>query len=124
MQDNHINMLWSYEDGGYTADILDLNACSAFGVTPREALDALETARRLGRRGTRRGQADPTASVPSHRLRNGEVAPADLVTTLGLLLNLADQESATAEGPTRTEGCTLLGALTSPLLLNEPAACP
>ena len=76
MQDNHINMLWSDEDGGYTADILDLNACSAFGVTPREALDALETARSLGRRGTRRGQADPTASVPSHRLRHGEVAPS------------------------------------------------
>lgn len=45
MKDYHINIFWSEEDGGYIADIPDLDACSAFGVTPREALDELEAAR-------------------------------------------------------------------------------
>ena len=45
MKDYHINIFWSDEDGGYIADIPDLDACSAFGVTPREALDELEVAR-------------------------------------------------------------------------------
>jgi predicted RNase H-like HicB family nuclease len=43
VKDYHI--IWSDEDGGYVADIPDLNACSAFGATPREALDELEIAR-------------------------------------------------------------------------------
>jgi len=45
VKDYHINIFWSDEDDGYIADIPDLNACSAFGATPREALDELETAR-------------------------------------------------------------------------------
>ena len=45
MKDYHINIFWSDEDGGYVADIPDLDACSAFGTSPREALDELETAR-------------------------------------------------------------------------------
>jgi len=36
--DYHINIFWSDEDGGYIADIPDLQACSAFGPTPAEAL--------------------------------------------------------------------------------------
>ena len=38
MKDYHINIFYSDEDGGYIADIPDLEACSAFGATPREAL--------------------------------------------------------------------------------------
>ena len=41
----HINIFYSQEDGGYIADIPDLQACSAFGSTPAEALRELEIAR-------------------------------------------------------------------------------
>ncbi len=34
----HINVFYSEEDGGYIADIPDLQYCSAFGDTPEEAL--------------------------------------------------------------------------------------
>ena len=39
MKDYHINIFWSEDDGGYIADIPDLEACSAFGATPVEALE-------------------------------------------------------------------------------------
>ena len=38
MLDHHINIFCSLEDGGYIADIPDLEACSAFGDTPEMAL--------------------------------------------------------------------------------------
>ena len=38
MKDYHINIFHSEEDDGYTADILDLEGCPAFGDTPEEAL--------------------------------------------------------------------------------------
>ena len=38
MKDYHINIFYSEEDGGYIADIPDLEVCSAFGETPEEAL--------------------------------------------------------------------------------------
>ena len=38
MKDYHINVFFSDEDGGYIADIPDLQSCSAFGETPEEAL--------------------------------------------------------------------------------------
>lgn len=38
MSDYHINVFYSEEDTGYIADIPDLEACSAFGSTPQEAL--------------------------------------------------------------------------------------
>ncbi len=38
MKDYHINIFYSEEDGGYIADIPDLEYCSAFGETPRKAL--------------------------------------------------------------------------------------
>jgi predicted RNase H-like HicB family nuclease len=38
MKDYHINVFHSEEDGGYIADIPDLQFCSAFGRTPQEAL--------------------------------------------------------------------------------------
>lgn len=43
--DYHINIFYSDEDGGYIADIPDLAACSAFGLTPTEALAELEQAK-------------------------------------------------------------------------------
>ena len=57
MSDYHINIFYSDEDGGYVADIPDLDSCSAFGTTAEEALSAVEvakdawltTARELGR---------------------------------------------------------------------------
>jgi len=45
MQDYHINIFYSEEDGGYIADIPDLEACSAFGPTPAEALAEVEEAK-------------------------------------------------------------------------------
>jgi predicted RNase H-like HicB family nuclease len=45
MSDYHINIFFSEEDGGYIADIPDLEACSAFGRTAEEALAEVEKAR-------------------------------------------------------------------------------
>jgi predicted RNase H-like HicB family nuclease len=45
MSDYHINIFYSDEDGGYVADIPDLDACSAFGKTAEEALAEVEKAR-------------------------------------------------------------------------------
>jgi predicted RNase H-like HicB family nuclease len=42
----HINIFHSEEDGGYVADIRDLDSCSAFGRTPEEALAELEIAKK------------------------------------------------------------------------------
>lgn len=38
MRDYHINVFYSEEDEGYIADIPDLSHCSAFGISPEEAL--------------------------------------------------------------------------------------
>ena len=45
MKDYHINIFYSNEDKGYIADILDLEACSAFGKTPQEALKEVQIAK-------------------------------------------------------------------------------
>jgi len=45
MKDYHINIFYSEEDGGYIADIPDLEHCSAFGATPEEALREVQTAK-------------------------------------------------------------------------------
>ena len=47
MSDYHINIFYSEEDVAYVADIPDLDACSALGVTPEEALSEVEKAKRL-----------------------------------------------------------------------------
>ncbi|MDQ1612325.1 MAG: hypothetical protein QOG00_2256 [Pyrinomonadaceae bacterium] len=47
MKDYHINIFYSDEDGGYIADIPDLEYCSAFGATPGEALAQVEIAKSL-----------------------------------------------------------------------------
>jgi predicted RNase H-like HicB family nuclease len=38
MKDYHINVFYSDEDGGYIADIPDLEPCSAFGETVEAAV--------------------------------------------------------------------------------------
>ncbi len=45
MKDYHINIFFSKADGGYIADIPDLEACSAFGATPEEALKEVQRAK-------------------------------------------------------------------------------
>jgi len=47
MKDYHINIFYSEGDGGYIADIPDLEACSAFGKTPAEALAQVEIAKEV-----------------------------------------------------------------------------
>lgn len=57
MKDYHINIFYSEEDEGYIADIPDLKYCSAFGLSPKEALEEvlkakeawLETANKSGK---------------------------------------------------------------------------
>ncbi len=45
-RDYHINIFYSDDDGGYIADIPDLEFCSAFGETPVKALKEVETAKK------------------------------------------------------------------------------
>jgi len=45
VKDYHINIFYSEADGGYIADIPDLEACSAFGETPEEALLQVQIAK-------------------------------------------------------------------------------
>ena len=45
MKNYHINIFFSSEDGGYIADIPDLQSCSAFGETPEDALKQVEIAK-------------------------------------------------------------------------------
>ncbi len=45
MKDYHINIFYSTDDGGYIADIPDLQSCSAFGETPEEALSQVQQAK-------------------------------------------------------------------------------
>jgi predicted RNase H-like HicB family nuclease len=45
MNDYHINVFYSEEDGCYVADIPDLHYCSAFGDTPVEAVAELQIAK-------------------------------------------------------------------------------
>ncbi|MHB8533826.1 MAG: type II toxin-antitoxin system HicB family antitoxin [Sulfuricaulis sp.] len=45
MKDYHINIFYSEEDGGFIADIPELDACSAFETTAEEALREVERAK-------------------------------------------------------------------------------
>jgi predicted RNase H-like HicB family nuclease len=45
MTDYHINIFYSADDDGWIADIPDLELCSAFGATAKEALAELELAK-------------------------------------------------------------------------------
>lgn len=73
MTDYHINIFHSEEDGGYIADIPDLESCSAFGETPEEALREVEVAKAAWLEAAR-AEGKP---VPSPRYRPAiyQVAP-------------------------------------------------
>ena len=47
MKDYHINIFYSEDDEGYIADIPDLEACSAFGDTPEDALNQVQIAKAI-----------------------------------------------------------------------------
>ncbi len=47
MTDYHINIFYSDEDHAYVADIPDLEACSALGPTPQDALAEVEKAKEI-----------------------------------------------------------------------------
>ena len=47
MSDYHINIFYSEEDAAYVADIPDLEACSALGATPEQALTEVGRAKQL-----------------------------------------------------------------------------
>lgn len=44
-REDHIDIFFSEEDGGYIADVCELASCSAFGETTEEALREVERAR-------------------------------------------------------------------------------
>jgi predicted RNase H-like HicB family nuclease len=65
MSDYHINIFYSNEDGGYIADIPDLDSCSAFGDTPEKALAAVEQAKQAWLEAAR--QAGKPVPPPRYR---------------------------------------------------------
>ena len=65
MSDYHINIFYSEEDGGYIADIPDLDSCSAFGETPEQALKEVEIAKKAWLKAAR--QAGKTIPPPRYR---------------------------------------------------------
>ena len=65
MADYHINVFYSYEDGGYIAEIPDLDACSAFGATADEALAEVAKAKKAWLAAAR----DARKPIPEPRYR-------------------------------------------------------
>ena len=65
MRDYHVNIFYSDEDGGYIADIPDLESCSAFGETPEEALEEVQRAKSAWLEAARAGGK----SIPTPRYR-------------------------------------------------------
>ncbi len=65
MSDDHINVFYSDDGGGYIADIPDLDACSAFGASPEEALAEVEKAREAWLRAAR----EAGKPIPERRYR-------------------------------------------------------
>ena len=65
MSDYHINIFYSEEDAAYVADIPDLDACSALGPTPEQALNEVEKAKHLWLEAAR--AAGKPVPVPRYR---------------------------------------------------------
>jgi len=73
VSDYHINVFYSDEDGGYIADIPDLEACSAFGASPEEALAEVEKAKDAWLTAARKPAGrfrSPATGRPSTRYRS------------------------------------------------------
>jgi predicted RNase H-like HicB family nuclease len=66
----HINIFYSEEDGGYIADVPDLEFCSAFGSTPAEALAELEKAKSawLEQQRQKESRQNQSIALPSTKL--------------------------------------------------------
>jgi predicted RNase H-like HicB family nuclease len=73
MKDYHINIFYSEEDEGYVADIPDLEACSAFGSTPEEALREVNVAKQAWLEAAR-AEGKPVPS-PQYRPAIYQVSP-------------------------------------------------
>lgn len=67
MKDYHINVFYSEDDEGYVADIPDLKHCSAFGLTPQEAVNEVLTAKEAWLR-TARSKKRPIPEPSYHPL--------------------------------------------------------
>ncbi len=65
MSDYHINIFYRDEDGGYIADIPDLDSCSAYGETPEKALAEVEQAKQAWLEAAR--QAGKAVPLPRYR---------------------------------------------------------
>jgi predicted RNase H-like HicB family nuclease len=65
VSDYHINIFYSEEDAAYVADIPDLDACSALGPTPEQALNEVKKAKQLWLEAAR-GAGKPVP-VPRYR---------------------------------------------------------
>jgi predicted RNase H-like HicB family nuclease len=72
----HINVFYSDDDGGYIADIPDLEACSAFAPTARQALTEVMKAREARLVAARdAGKPIPGASLPARDLHAVDSGP-------------------------------------------------
>jgi predicted RNase H-like HicB family nuclease len=71
VSDYHINVFYSDEDGGYVADVPDLESCSAFGATAEQALTEVERAKEAWLAAAR-GAGRP---IPKPRYRPAIYAP-------------------------------------------------
>ena len=65
MTDYHIDIFYSEDDGGYVANIPDLECCSAFGHTPHEALTEVLKAKAAWLEAAR--EADKPIPLPRYR---------------------------------------------------------
>ena len=73
MSDYHINIFFSEEDGGYIADIPDLDSCSAFGATDEEAFLEVKLAKEAWIEAAR--QAGKPIPTPRYRPAIYQAAP-------------------------------------------------
>jgi predicted RNase H-like HicB family nuclease len=69
MTEYQINLFFSSEDGGYIADIPDLEACSAFGATPEEALSEVERAKAAWLAAAQQESQSPGAGIAAEAVR-------------------------------------------------------
>jgi len=68
MKDYRTNTFYSDEDGGYIADISDLDACSAFGDTTEKALAEVEIAKAAWLKQRPGAKADSKTTLPTSHL--------------------------------------------------------
>ena len=72
LNDYPINIFFSEEDGGYIADVPDLEACSAFGDSPEDALREVMVAKAAWLEAAKK-EGKP---IPEPRYRPGVLSPS------------------------------------------------